>query len=127
MKNCNQCGKCCTNYANGGLSASAKEIDRWASDRPDIYRYVADGKIWVDPDTGDQLVSCPFLEKIPAQDKFVCKIYYDRPDDCRYYPVNIAQMINDECEMLERSDLQDSSKAQTKLDFLMADSRPPCK
>lgn len=127
MKNCNQCGKCCINYANGRLSASAAEIDRWESDRPDIYRYVSDGRIWVDPDTGDQLVSCPFLEKIPAQDKYVCKIYFDRPDDCRYYPVNIAQMITDKCEMLERSDLQDTRKAQTRLDFLMADSRPACK
>ena len=27
-----------------------------------------------------------------------CDIYYDRPDECKYYPVTIEQMINDECD-----------------------------
>ena len=56
MKDCNQCGKCCVIYADGGLSASQKEIDAWEENRPDIFAYVSDGKIWVDPATGEHSI-----------------------------------------------------------------------
>jgi Fe-S-cluster containining protein len=125
MKECNQCGKCCTRYSNGGLSASANEIEYWDNFRPDIYRYVSDGKIWVNPDTGKQIELCPWLRKLPDQNKYTCNIYYDRPDDCKYYPVTIEQMVKDECEMLEPQDLLKLKQAQKTLDKLMADSRPP--
>jgi len=125
VKECNQCGKCCTLYGNGGLSASDVEIDWWETYRPDISDYVNGGKIWISPVTGKQMVRCPWLRKLPNQNKFICRIYYDRPDDCRHYPVTIEQMINDDCEMLEARDLVDSKRAQRTLDNLMADSRPP--
>ncbi|MBG7610537.1 MAG: YkgJ family cysteine cluster protein [Anaerolineae bacterium] len=125
MKECNQCGKCCTNYSNGGLSASASEIESWENSRPDITRYVNDGKIWMDPTTGEQLKLCPWLKKLPNENKYTCDIYYDRPDDCKLYPVTIDDMIKDECEMLEKRDLINPKQAQKTLDQLMADSRPP--
>jgi Fe-S-cluster containining protein len=125
MKDCNQCGKCCKHYSDGGLSASSSEIDWWEENRPDIFSYVSDGKIWMDPKSGKQLASCPWLQKLPGQEKYICSIYHDRPGDCRYYPVTIVQMIKDECEMLEPRDLRYVEKAQRKLDDLMADSRPP--
>lgn len=125
MKECNQCGKCCTKYSNGGLSASASEIEFWDIFRPDIYRYVSDGNIWMDPDTGKQIELCPWLRKLPNQNKYICDIYDDRPGDCKYYPVTIEQMIKDECEMLEAQDLANLWQAQKTLDILLADSRPP--
>lgn len=124
MKNCNQCGKCCIKYSNGGLSASADEIKAWEIFRPYIHQYVRDGKIWVNPDTDEQLSYCPFLEKIPDQEKYTCSIYHDRPEDCRLYPSNIAEMIRDGCEMIEAVDLKNKKRAQIKLDTLMSDSRP---
>lgn len=127
LKECNLCGKCCTKYSDGGLSASASEIEFWDIFRPDIYSYVSDGSIWIDPDTGKQIELCPWLRKLPDQKKYVCDIYYDRPDDCKYYPVSIEQMIKDECEMLEVQDLAKPKQAQKSLDKLMADSRPPFK
>lgn len=125
MRDCNQCGKCCIHYADGGLSATQHEIDWWEDNRPDISEYVGGGKIWISPVTGEQMLRCPWLRKLPRQDKYVCRIYYDRPEDCRYYPVNIDQMIRDGCEMLEDRDLANPRKAQRTLDTLMADSRPP--
>ena len=125
MKECNQCGKCCTKYSDGGLSVTADEIQSWDMFRPDIYNYVKDGKIWFDPDAGKQLALCPWLRKLPNENKFICDIYYDRPDDCKFYPVTIEQMINDECEMLETRDLTKPEQAQKTLDKLMAESRPP--
>ena len=124
MKDCNQCGKCCINYSDGGLAASAGDIEWWEVFRPDIYRYVSDGQIWMDPDTGKQLVRCPFLSELP-EGKYGCEIYHDRPEDCRHYPVTIDQMIKDDCEMLEVRDLAKPALAQRALDKLMADSRPP--
>lgn len=124
MKECNQCGKCCTKYSNGGLSVTASEIKHWDVFNPNIYNHVSNGSIWFDPDTGKQLVICPWLRKEPKQNKYTCDIYFDRPDDCKYYPVTIEQMIEDECEMLEERDLTRPKHAQKTLDKLMADSRP---
>ncbi len=125
MKGCNQCGKCCINYSDGGLSASAEEIEFWESYRPEIYQYVSGGKIWMDPETGKQLVRCPWLKKLPNENKTICEIYGDRPDDCTFYPVTIDQMVKDQCEMLEDRDLVRPKQAQKALNQLMADSRPP--
>jgi len=125
MKECNQCGKCCTKYGNGGLSVSEDEIKFWDVFRPEIYDYVNDGKIWIDPDSGKQLERCPWLRKQPDQNIYTCDIYYDRPDDCKYYPVTIEQMISDECEMIEARDLNNPDQAQKTLDKIMIDSRPP--
>jgi Fe-S-cluster containining protein len=125
MKECNQCGKCCINYGGGGLSVSQSEIDLWEIFRPEIYRYVSDGKIWVSPVTGKQMLRCPWLRKLPNQNSFICRIYDDRPAECRHYPVTIDQMVRDECEMLEVRDLIRPRQAQNTLNRLMADSRPP--
>jgi Fe-S-cluster containining protein len=124
MKDCNQCGKCCVKYGNGRLSVTSHEVDVWVLFSPDIAEYVAGGKIWVSPESGKQLDYCPWLRKDPQRNLYTCDIYYDRPDDCKYYPVTVQQMIKDECEMLEEDDLMDPIKAQSQLDKLMADSRP---
>ena len=112
-------------YSDGGLCASDNEIDWWETHRPEIFRYVSGGKIWISPVTGKQMVRCPWLRKLPNREKYICRIYYDRPDDCKYYPVTINQMVRDECEMLEARDLDNPKKAQMTLDNIMSDSRPP--
>lgn len=79
----------------------------------------------MDPNSGKQLILCPWLRKLPNQNKYICDIYEDRPDDCKYYPTTIKEMIRDECEMLEVHDLANPKQAQKTLDNLMAGSRPP--
>ena len=125
MKECNQCGKCCENYSHGGLSATKSEIDYWETFKPDIFKYTSNGQIWMNPDTGKQIERCPWLRQLPNENKFICDIYDDRPDDCKHYPVTINQMVKDECEMLEVKDLSNPKQAQKFLDRLMAESRPP--
>lgn len=134
MKACNQCGKCCIKYADGGLYASPEDIALWELFNPDIYEYVKNGQIWFDPKTGKKLSYCPFLEiesdthtqnienPKPAI-KYTCSIYQDRPEDCRHYPSLIEEMVRDGCEMIEITDLNNITKAQTELDDLMQDSR----
>ena len=105
MKSCNQCGKCCIKYADGGLSATQSEIDWWELHRPEIFEHVKDGKIWVSPENGEPLVRCPWLVELEGENKYACQIYHDRPDDCRHYPTHIDEMIADGCEMLQDQDL----------------------
>ncbi len=137
MKQCNSCGKCCVKYSNGGLSASKFEIEYWEVFRPVIAEYVNDGKIWVDPKTGKNIELCPWLTVVSGKlsnegDKklssgkmrVTCDIYLDRPEDCMIYPVTIAEMIKDGCEMLEPKDIKNPEQAQKDLDVLMVDSRP---
>jgi Fe-S-cluster containining protein len=125
MRSCNSCGKCCETAGNGGLSATSDEIDFWETYRPDIARYVHDGKIWVDPGTGEYFARCPWLQQASGDNKTTCAIYHDRPEDCRHYPVDIEQMVRHGCEMIEPRDLKDIKGAQIKLDAMMIDSRPP--
>lgn len=130
MKDCNQCGKCCIKYGDGDLCATQEEIDLWEIFQPDIFNFVKNNEIWFDPESGLRLKKCPFLEietnPLPtAQTKYTCSIYYNRPEDCRHYPTLISEMVRDECEMIEITDLDKPKQAQIKLDKLMQDSRPP--
>ena len=124
MKDCNSCGRCCEIYGANSLSASDEDIERWETYRPDIARLVVDGKLWIDPETGDYFDRCPWLTRSADGSRFTCDIYADRPEDCRHYPVTIPDMIHDGCEMLERRDLADLKRAQRNLDTIMIDSRP---
>ena len=113
LQPCNQCGKCCIHYADGGLVATAEEIDRWEADRPDIFAYVKEGQIWHSPETGQPLSRCPWL--VGREAPYSCAIYADRPEDCRSYPSDLTDMVRDGCEMLEAKDLKDQKKALVRL------------
>ncbi len=122
MKDCNSCGKCCIKYSNGALSASKQEIELWEIFNPDIAEYVRKGEIWADPKSGKLLELCPFLRQEKEGAPYMCDIYLDRPDDCKYYPSNVQEMILDGCEMIEEFDLKDLKKAQARLNIIMSDS-----
>jgi Fe-S-cluster containining protein len=134
LKPCNQCGKCCINYSNGGLSATADEIEYWELFRPEIARYVSNGNIWMEPSSGAQLEICPWLRrsegkvertsdgKEKRKEIYSCDIYHDRPNDCQAYPADLSQMINDECEMLEASDIANPKQGNARLKLIMSDS-----
>lgn len=126
MKECNSCGKCCIKYSNGQLSATQVEIETWEETRPDIYRFVKDGRIWINPDSGESIELCPWLRERSTppsnQPRYTCDIYFDRPEDCRYYPSTLDEMIRDECEMIEAKDLTHRQNAQAALELIMKDS-----
>ena len=128
MKDCNQCGKCCIKYGGGDLATTQEEIDLWEQFHPEIFKYVKNDQIWFDPNTHKRLKRGPFLMTSPqknnhATTKYTCSIYLNRPADCRSYPALIAEMIRDECEMIEAKDLLNLKDAQSKLDSIMNRSR----
>ena len=122
MKECNACGKCCVKYSDGGLSASKTEIQHWQDDHPDIFAHVHDGQIWADPTSKALLALCPFLQQQGNSKIYHCAIYDARPDDCRYYPSTLDEMIADDCEMLEPKDLKNPKQARITLIDIMRDS-----
>lgn len=87
------------------LTATARDVARWRREgRNDILRYVAKVgpgfyDLWVDD--GVELSRCPFLRKDRGAATYHCKIYETRPEACCGYPVDYAQMVNDECEIVD--------------------------
>ena len=79
----------------------------------------------MDPVDHQPLARCPWLSNETDPAVFSCRIYHDRPEDCRHYPVTLAEMARDGCEMLEVRDLENHTASQRALDVLMSDSRPP--
>lgn len=77
----------------------------------------------MDPDTGEQIERCPWLRCESGQSRYTCAIYFDRPDDCRFYPSTIDEMVADGCEMVEAKDLANPKQGQKELDTIMFDSR----
>ncbi len=113
MKPCNLCGKCCKYGEGSGLgSASRSDVIRWQKHRPDILEYAPPPihELWISPVTGEETRRCPWLRKLPKQNSFVCRIHEFKPDVCRNYPLDIAQMIADKCEMLEPGDMNMTEK-----------------
>ena len=108
MRPCTQCGKCCLEYKGNSWLGSASEVDLlvWKVLRPDIFAYAdTPGDLWVSPVTGKTMMRCPWLRKLPNQEKYKCRIHSFRPEVCQNYPFDIEQMIELECEMLEHGDL----------------------
>lgn len=109
MQACNQCGKCCLNYKGGSWLGSASDQDKltWQVLRPDVLEYLGlESELWVSPVTNKKMGRCPWLRKLPNQDKYNCRIHGLRPEVCREFPLDIEQMIQIDCEMLEEGDLK---------------------
>ena len=94
---CIQCGQCCLNLLDSfQTSATDQDIKMWDSEgRDDILewvdpihvggnQYVYD--IWISPVTGEDVQRCPWLRKLPNQDKYICRIHDVKPEHCRNYP-----------------------------------------
>jgi Fe-S-cluster containining protein len=88
---CFGCGKCCREQGFD-LTVTPGDTRRWKKHgRTDILRYVwvfkglgGYGDIWIDPETGDELGYCPFLQRV-SPGKYICGIYETRPKICREF------------------------------------------
>jgi Fe-S-cluster containining protein len=120
MRECTRCGKCCEIYGDALGCVTDVDLDLWA-ERPDILRWVGGGDLWVNPVTHEEACGCPWLSKQPNR-RGSCRIYEHRPEICREYPVNVTQMIDDGCEMLEPGDL-DKPKEQLLAELARLTSR----
>lgn len=105
---CIQCGNCCRNLSDAfSTTADIEDIERWQSEeRWDILQWVdiydfggeaAFGDIWISPNTGEQVNRCPWLRKLPKQEKYKCRIHDTSPAHCRNYPKSKKHALTTGC------------------------------
>jgi Fe-S-cluster containining protein len=91
---CKQCGNCCLNLGAYQACATDEDIALWEeSGRDDILEWVDEVgpgiyDIWISPRTGDDVSRCPWLRKLPRQEKYICRIQDMKPGLCRNYPLS---------------------------------------
>jgi uncharacterized protein len=104
---CTNCGKCCTNPSYMmTLGATGADVKRWRQEgRADILRFASVlgpdknpyADLWVDDERGIERSRCPFVRKVPNQNRYLCTIYETRPQICRDYvpwePGTICEIV----------------------------------
>ncbi len=113
---CKQCGNCCLNLS-GAESTCASEADvrMWeAAGRDDILAWVDPIRlgdqliaydIWVNPRTGDDVVRCPWLQKVRGSQTYICQIHDLKPEHCRNYPISREHAELTGCPGFEQADV----------------------
>ena len=54
--------------------------------------------IWISPVTHDDVKRCPWLRKLPNQDKYVCRIHDVKPEHCSAYPKSRQHAKETRCQ-----------------------------
>jgi len=109
---CKQCGNCCLNlYDAFSTCAADQDIKMWEREwRYDILEWVdpihfGDDEciydIWISPVTHDDVKRCPWLRKLPNQDKYICRIHDVKPEHCRAYPRSRKHAMKTGCKGFE--------------------------
>jgi Fe-S-cluster containining protein len=65
-------------------NAGRYDILKWVSPIQVGNSFIYD--IWISPVTHDDVKRCPWLRKLPNQDKCICRIHDVKPEHCRAYP-----------------------------------------
>ncbi len=107
---CHQCGKCCQrlDYHN---EITADDVAYWKqAGRSEILDWVgtfqkngreAVYRIWIKPGTREFAETCPFLQKMPHENRWICRIHNVKPQICRQYPVSRKHAIMTGCPGFE--------------------------
>jgi Fe-S-cluster containining protein len=80
------------------MSVPQEDVDRWRqAGRYDILEWVVSipiggdefiHDIWISPTTGKDVRRCPWLRKLPKQNKYICRIQGLKPTVCRVFPLS---------------------------------------
>lgn len=91
---CKQCGHCCLKLNAYYTFATEADVALWKENgRDDILEWVQEigpgmHDIWIHPVTGEDVSRCPWLRKVPRQEKYNCRIQKIKPEICRDFPVS---------------------------------------
>jgi Fe-S-cluster containining protein len=80
-------------------NAGRKDILEWVDPIQVGTHFVYD--IWINPVTGDDVKRCPWLRKLPNQDKYICRIHDLKPEHCRNYPRSRKHALKTGCKGFE--------------------------
>ena len=109
---CKQCGNCCLDLNDAfQTSVSDEDVKMWKREkRFDILEWVHSmhlggghyiHDIWINPKTGRDVWRCPWLRKLPKQDKYICRIHDVKPEYCRKYPISKEHAEETGCKGFE--------------------------
>ena len=102
--NCIQCGHCCLDLSDAyQTSVPETDIKRWEREqRFDILEWVGPfegmDEIWISPKTGEYANRCPWLRKLPKQNKYICRIHETKPEHCRKFPKSKRHALDNGCK-----------------------------
>lgn len=103
---CKQCGNCCLNlYDAYQTTATKRDYNKWKKlGRDDILFWVDpdDLDIWISPRTNEYVERCPWLRKVPRENRYTCRIYDLRPKHCREYPDSREHAEETDCKGFKR-------------------------
>jgi Fe-S-cluster containining protein len=127
---CVQCGNCCLNLPDAfATTVDAAEIERWRYEgRMDILDWVSIfeldgnvvfGDIWISPNTGDCVTRCPWIRKLPRQNKYKCRIHDTKPAICRDYPRSKKHALTTGCKGFGNDSTFEKVKADLKRMYQM--------
>jgi Fe-S-cluster containining protein len=75
------------------------------------------GDLWLNPNTGDEVTRCPWLRKLPKQDKYKCRIHDTKPAHCRNYPKSKRHALTTGCKGFGDDSTFDMVKRDLKREF----------
>jgi len=103
---CRQCGRCCTSLDYHD-AVTSQDVEKWRElGRSDILEqvgvYQRQGRkttyrIWMIPGKNQLAKPCPFLKKIPSENRRICAIHDIKPAICRQYPVSRKHALMTGC------------------------------
>ena len=101
---CVQCGHCCFELSGAyQTSVPDSDVKRWRREqRFDILEWVGPfegmDEIWISPKTGEYVNRCPWLRKLPKQNKYICRIHETKPEHCRNFPKSKRHALDCGCK-----------------------------
>ncbi len=95
--NCRQCGHCCRNLIDAYRGCVTDvDLELWRrTGRHDLLAWVETLDLgrgnrlhlaWIDPATGEEVESCPWLVEMQPGPSFTCGIHEVKPQHCRNFP-----------------------------------------
>jgi len=101
---CVRCDHCCLDLSDAyQTSVPETDIKRWRREqRFDILEWVGPfegmDEIWISPKTGEYVNRCPWLRKLPKQNKYICRIHETKPEKCRNFPKSKRHALDNGCK-----------------------------
>ena len=105
---CRRCGQCCRNLVDAYRGCvSDADLARWRrGGHSELLARVESLELgpgntlhlaWLDPETGEEVDACPWLDQDPASGLSGCRIEAVKPDHCRRFPQNRRHAIGTGC------------------------------
>ena len=60
--------------------------------------FVSRDGLWIKFQEGEYVNRCPWLRKLPKQNKYICRIHGTKPEHCRNFPKSKRHALDNDCK-----------------------------